>query len=56
MGRLGVGFNIRVSNGFAMQPEVTFLRTFEESASLLYMFGIGFNFGSLPSFADLEGG
>lgn len=48
MARLGVGFDFRISPKFAIHPQVTFLRTFEENAALLYMFGLGFNFGNLP--------
>lgn len=55
MGRLGVGFDFRISPRFAIHPQVTFLRTFEEESALLYMAGIGFNFGNLPSFGAGEG-
>lgn len=50
MARLGVGFDFRISPRFAIHPQVTFLRTFEDNAALIYMAGIGFNFGNLPSF------
>jgi hypothetical protein len=56
LGRFGVGFNIRVSPGFAVHPEVTFLRTFKSEATMLYMVGVGFNFGTLPNYDDVGGG
>ena len=56
LGRFGVGFNIRVSDGFALHPEVTFLRTFKSEATMMYMVGIGFNFGTLPRYDDVGGG
>jgi hypothetical protein len=48
--RGGLGLNLRLSPGFAMQPEMTLLRNFESDATTLYIMGLGFNFGSLPSF------
>jgi hypothetical protein len=55
MGRLGVGFDFRLSDGFALHPEVTFMKSFRDDGVLLYMVGLGFNFGHLPSFADTAG-
>ena len=52
--RIGLGINIRASKKFAVHPEVTVFRNFRDEASLLYMAGIGFNFGNLPSFDDVE--
>ncbi len=52
--RFGLGIDIRASERFAIHPEVTVFRNFEDQASLLYMAGIGFNFGHLPSFADVK--
>ena len=52
--RLGLGVNVRVTNGFAVHPEVTAIRGFGDSGDLIYMAGIGFSFGSLPSFADVS--
>ena len=51
--RLGLGFNFRFSKGFALHPEVTAMRSFGDDADLIYMAGLGFNFGKLPSFDDL---
>lgn len=48
MARLGIGFDFRVARKFAIHPQITFLRTFRDNAALLYMAGIGFNFGNLP--------
>lgn len=52
--RAGVGFDFRVSDGFALHPEVTFLRALDDSNWTTYVAGLGFNFGRLPSFADLD--
>ncbi len=56
IGRFGVGFDIRVSPGFAVHPEITFLRTFSSDATMIYMVGVGFNFGTLPTYDDVGGG
>jgi hypothetical protein len=52
MGRFGVGIDFRISPGFALHPEITFLRTLDTNPTLLYTAGLGFNFGGLPSFDD----
>lgn len=52
--RMGLGIDIRASKKFAVHPEVTVFRNFREETALLYMAGIGFNFGNLPSFDDVE--
>lgn len=55
--RGGLGINFRISQKFAMHPEVTFLKNVtntEESDVLLYIFGLGFNFGSLPKYGEPE--
>lgn len=52
--RAGIGFDFRVSDGFAVHPEVTFLRALDDTNWTTYVAGIGFNFGKLPSFKDLE--
>ena len=52
--RLGVGVDIRASKKFAVHPEVTVFRNFGSDVALLYMAGIGFNFGNLPSFDDVK--
>jgi len=56
MGRMGLGFDIRMSPGFALHPEITFLRTLESEASTLYILGVGFNFGAMPNYDDVGGG
>jgi hypothetical protein len=56
LGRLGFGVDLRLSPGFALHPEITFLRNFDSNATTLYILGIGFNFGSLPNFDDVGGG
>lgn len=51
--RPGLGFDFRLSERFAIHPEVTFLKTLkgsDEDSSLLYVFGLGFNFGNLPKY------
>jgi hypothetical protein len=53
MARVGFGFNLRVSQRFAIQPEVTLLRQFNDDPAALYIAGLGFNFGALPGFDDL---
>lgn len=48
--RLGAGWNQRVTDGFAIQPEVTILKTFASPEITTYTVGLGFNFGALPKF------
>jgi hypothetical protein len=53
LGRLGLGFDFRISDGFAIHPEITFLKTLSNPDNddvLMYTFGVGFNFGKLPHF------
>jgi hypothetical protein len=50
LARMGVGLNIRISKGFALQPEVTAMRQLQDTSATLYMAGLGFNFGKLPTF------
>ncbi len=55
--RGGLGFNFRISPKFAMQPEITmlkFLNKAEDAGVLLYLFGLGFNFGALPEYGTTE--
>lgn len=58
--RVGLGFNVRPSPRFAIQPELTFLRSIqprEDSAFdelFVYVIGVGFSFGNLPDFADVD--
>jgi hypothetical protein len=49
--RAGFGLNIRASKSFAIQPEVTGLRFFHDVEGPIVIFGLGFNFGALPSYA-----
>jgi len=53
-GRLGLGVDLRISSGFGLHPEVTFLHAFNDAGTTIYLLGIGFNFGGLPSYADLD--
>jgi hypothetical protein len=55
--RGGIGFNFRISPKFAMHPEITFLKNIPDDndvSALLYIFGLGFNFGSLPVYGSPE--
>jgi hypothetical protein len=55
--RGGLGFNFRISPKFAMHPEITFLKNMpgdNEVDALLYVFGLGFNFGALPVYGSPE--
>jgi hypothetical protein len=48
--RFGLGFNIRLSDGFALHPEVTAMKYFQEAEATLILFGLGFNFGRQPKY------
>jgi hypothetical protein len=49
--RPGIGFDFRIGQKFAIHPEITFLKTLKSDPStLIYLFGIGFNFGNLPHY------
>jgi hypothetical protein len=53
MFRGGLGFDFRLTPKFAMHPEISVLKTLngpDEDSSLLYMIGLGFNFGNLPKY------
>lgn len=52
IGTLGLGVDLRFARKFAMHPMVTAMRPFSESSGFVYMAGLGFNFGELPSFDD----
>jgi hypothetical protein len=55
--RPGLGLNFRISDRFALHPEITFLKTLkggDEDTALLYIFGLGFNFGNLPQYGNAE--
>jgi hypothetical protein len=50
--RLGLGANIRVTEGFTIHPEVTALY-FPESGGVIYTPSVAFSFGAMPNFNDL---
>jgi hypothetical protein len=50
-GRGGLGIQFRVTKKFALHPEVTAMKFFNDAAPLWVVFGLGFNFGQLPSYA-----
>jgi len=52
-GRLGLGVNMRFSNFFALQPEVTTIRSFDSTKATIVAIGLGFSLGQLPSFDDV---
>jgi hypothetical protein len=54
LARFGLGLNIRPSKKFHIQPEVTGMRAFNDAEGLFLMFGLGFNFGHLPQYDDLD--
>jgi hypothetical protein len=57
LGRLGIGLDFRIFDSFAIHPEVTFMKSFDDSSdNLLYIFGLGFNFGHLPDYSDQRDG
>jgi hypothetical protein len=56
IGRLGVGFDFRIGQHFALHPEITFMKAFSSTDALFYVFGLGFNFGAMPDYSDLEPG
>ncbi|WP_437736097.1 hypothetical protein [Sorangium sp. So ce1335] len=51
--RGSLGFQFRTSDSFAIHPEITMMKRLE-GTGLVYNFGIGFNFGALPSYKDLQ--
>lgn len=55
-GRLGLGVDVRIGRRFALHPEFTVMRGFDSTETLLFVGGIGFNFGHLPDYSDLGGG
>jgi hypothetical protein len=56
MVRGGLGVDIRFSKKFALHPEVTILKGFGDTEPLLYLIGVGVNFGAMPDYSDLGGG
>ncbi|WP_437280888.1 hypothetical protein WME90_10120 [Sorangium sp. So ce375] len=51
--RGSLGFQFRTSDSFAIHPELTMMKSLE-GPGMIYNFGIGFNFGALPSYKDLQ--
>lgn len=49
-GRGGVGMQFRVTKKFALHPEATAMKFFNDTSNLMVVFGLGFNFGNLPSY------
>jgi hypothetical protein len=56
IGRFGIGADFRMTSSFALHPEITFLRGLGTDQTILYMFGLGFNFGAMPNYDDVGGG
>lgn len=52
--RLGIGLNIRTSDTFSWQPEVTAWHEFNGVDSWICVAGIGINIGAQPDYSDLE--
>lgn len=52
--RLGLGFDFRLSNSVALHPEVTGMRFFGNSQSLVYSTGLGIVFVNLPDYSDIQ--
>jgi len=48
--RFGLGMQFRVSKKFALHPEITAMKFFENNELLWITFGLGFNFGNLPAY------
>jgi hypothetical protein len=51
--RLGLGIDYRWNARRSLHPEVTVLQSTNNSATIV-MFGIGFNFGGIPNYDDIE--
>ncbi len=50
--RAGLGLNIRTSKDFAIGPEVTVMRAFNDASTLFFTGGLGFTFGKHQHFKD----
>ena len=48
LGRLGVGLNLRLGRHFALMPEVTAMRAFNDTAGVVVVGGIGIKLGAQP--------
>jgi hypothetical protein len=53
LARLGLGVDIRLSDRFALHPEVTCMQGFTSAEVLMCIGGIGLNFGAQPNYDDL---
>jgi hypothetical protein len=53
MVRGSLGVEYRFSKKFALHPEVTVLKGFGDTEPLLYLIGVGINFGAMPDYSDL---
>jgi hypothetical protein len=51
LGRFGIALNARTSKKFAIQPEVTAMKQFNDVGGIIIVFGFGLNFGAQPSYA-----
>lgn len=45
MARLGLGLNVRASETFALQPEITAMRALNDTEGYTFVLGLGFGFG-----------
>jgi hypothetical protein len=55
LGRFGLGADFRITPGFALHPEITFLRGLGSENTIIYMAGLGLNFGAMPNYDDVGG-
>jgi hypothetical protein len=54
--RFGLGADFRIMPGFALHPEITFLRGLGAVGEIIYVAGLGLNFGAMPDYDDVGGG
>lgn len=54
LARMGAGFNFKIANSFALQPEVTALYYADGSNRLALSTGLGFVIGAQPDTSDLK--
>lgn len=50
LARGGFGVDIRSSEKFSVQPEVTLLKSFESGGGVVFLGGVGFKFGAQPEY------
>ena len=53
LARLGLGVDVRLTEHVAVHPEVTCLKGFTSTETLMCVGGVGLNLGAQPSYADL---